>query len=356
MDAVLPQDRLVVLHNLTSDNLAAAIRLGGLPVPSLGVTKAVTPYTNFGEISLIGIRCMVDPRHMPVYACDAFTASASKTRGGRLLAVEKADQAVRRMISPAAQRRRGLYGTGRLLADAAGCFNTMEAMQAARASVVEASRAHADWNYVDELLNVFVRGVVRCHPSWACLPSARWETSAMKALLTAYRHGGTRPALLRALAKRRFWLAPSTVVDAGIKIVHSLSHILTPYFEAKPPRLVRLGEFAGAVMPTGLPPSLPKALQDAGLPVHFFDPEEGETAQAKAVRALAFKLAAGSSDLLYPVTTARILFKRVAFIKQRHQKKRTRRTDRSGHQCHRSCRPAGRFVYHYGTTISTFPE
>lgn len=353
MNDVRPKDRLVVLHNLTRDNLAAAIRLGGLPVPSLGITKAVTPYTDFGEISLIGTCCMVNPRHMPVYACDAFTPSAPKNRGGCTLA-GKTDQAVRRMISPAALRRRGLYGTGRLLADAAGCFNTMEAMQAARTSVVEASRAQADWNYVDELLNFFVLGVVHCHPSWACSPSARWETSALKALLTAYRHGRTRPELLRALTKRRFWLVPSSVVDVGMKILHSLSRILTPYFEAKPLRLVKLGEFVGAVMPTGLPQALPKALKTAGLTICFFDPKKGEAAQAKAVRTLAFRLAAGSSDLLYPVTTARILFKHHAatgVVKKRRKTKSSTRLPASSLP-----HPVGKRACHSSTAASTFPE
>lgn len=306
---VLPKDRLVALHNLSAGKLDAALRLGGLPVPSLGVTKAVTPYTNFGEISLIGTRFLVDPRHVPVYACDAFTPSMPRVRGGGIFPMENAEAAVRRMLSPAAQRRRGLYGTGRLLADAAGSFSTMETMQAARLQVVEASLARAERKLVDDLLNRFVRGIAFCHQPRCPASAARRETSVMKALLTAYRNGATRAALLHALARRRFFLVPPELADLGVDILRRLPRVPTPYFEAKPPRLVHLREFAGAAAPRNTAPGLREALKRAGLTLHFFDPEGGKTAQAEAVRALAFHLAEEAGDFLYPVTTARIMFK-----------------------------------------------
>jgi hypothetical protein len=53
---------LIVQHNLTSDNLLHAHRMGGIPVPSLAVTKAAHPLTGFGDISLIGSKDMVDPK------------------------------------------------------------------------------------------------------------------------------------------------------------------------------------------------------------------------------------------------------------------------------------------------------
>lgn len=315
---VLPKDRLVALHNLSAGKLDAALRLGGLPVPSLGVTKAVTPYTNFGEISLIGTRFLVDPRHVPVYACDAFTPSMPRVRGGGIFPMENAAMAVRRMLSPAAQRRRGLYGTGRLLADAAGSFSTMETMQAARLQVVEASFARAERKLVDDLLNRFVRGIAFCHQPRCPASTARRETSVMKALLTAYRNGATRAALLHALARRRFFLVPPELADLGVDILRRLSRVPTPYFEAKPPRLVHLREFAGAAAPRNIARGLREALKRAGLTLHFFDPEGGKTAQAEAVRALAFHLAEEACDFLYPVTTARIMFKTLTKQRPNH--------------------------------------
>ena len=45
---------LVVLHNLTEDNLRNAAKIGGLPAPSLGIAKAETPFSGYGNITLIG--------------------------------------------------------------------------------------------------------------------------------------------------------------------------------------------------------------------------------------------------------------------------------------------------------------
>lgn len=53
---------LLIQHNLTEDNLLHAVKLGGIPVPSLAITKKQTPMTNFGEVTLLGSRDMADPK------------------------------------------------------------------------------------------------------------------------------------------------------------------------------------------------------------------------------------------------------------------------------------------------------
>ena len=53
---------LVITHNLSGNNLLHADKMGGLPVPSLAVTKADQPLTGFGEITLLGSKEMADPR------------------------------------------------------------------------------------------------------------------------------------------------------------------------------------------------------------------------------------------------------------------------------------------------------
>lgn len=53
---------LIITHNVTAGNILHANRLGGIPVPSLAITRAGESMTNFGEITLIGSREMADPR------------------------------------------------------------------------------------------------------------------------------------------------------------------------------------------------------------------------------------------------------------------------------------------------------
>jgi hypothetical protein len=79
LSAVKPGDELIVQHNLTADKLVSADRLGGMPVPSLAISKAATPLENFGDITLIGGPEMAMPSAKnPVFKTDAYT----KTRPG----------------------------------------------------------------------------------------------------------------------------------------------------------------------------------------------------------------------------------------------------------------------------------
>jgi hypothetical protein len=53
---------LVAQHNLTAANLLHAVKMGGIPVPSLAVTNKAHPLTGFGEITLLAPSEMVDPQ------------------------------------------------------------------------------------------------------------------------------------------------------------------------------------------------------------------------------------------------------------------------------------------------------
>ena len=67
---------LIALHNLTEDKLLKSIQLGGFPMPSIAVTRASIPHTNFGDITLVMNRSTVDPlidRRNTVYSADAWT-------------------------------------------------------------------------------------------------------------------------------------------------------------------------------------------------------------------------------------------------------------------------------------------
>ena len=67
---------LVALHNLTAEKLLKSLELGGLPMPSIAVTKADIPHDNFGEITLILGKDSIDPKKNKknvVYSADAWT-------------------------------------------------------------------------------------------------------------------------------------------------------------------------------------------------------------------------------------------------------------------------------------------
>ena len=67
---------MLATHNTYQKNLLRADELGGFPAPSIGI---VNPFdngmhdANFGDVTLVGTRDLVDPANTPVYPTDAFT-------------------------------------------------------------------------------------------------------------------------------------------------------------------------------------------------------------------------------------------------------------------------------------------
>ena len=67
---------LIALHNLSEDKLMKSLDLGGFPMPSIAVTAADIPHTNFGDITLVMNKSTVDPKadkKNVVYSADAWT-------------------------------------------------------------------------------------------------------------------------------------------------------------------------------------------------------------------------------------------------------------------------------------------
>ena len=70
---------MVVTHNLTPENLAHAERMGGIPMPSLGVAKTGRPIEGYGDIVLIGDKQMAkSSARNPVAPADSYTVRYPK--------------------------------------------------------------------------------------------------------------------------------------------------------------------------------------------------------------------------------------------------------------------------------------
>ena len=70
---------LLALHNMTMDNLRGALKLGGLPMPSIAVVKASAGHSKYGPISVVFEKNTIDPqadRRNKVYGGDAYTPTA----------------------------------------------------------------------------------------------------------------------------------------------------------------------------------------------------------------------------------------------------------------------------------------
>ncbi len=69
-----PKDPMIVQHNLNQETLERIQRMGGIPSPSMAVSKVDEPLVGFGDISLLGTQEMAKPsRTNPVWGADAYT-------------------------------------------------------------------------------------------------------------------------------------------------------------------------------------------------------------------------------------------------------------------------------------------
>ncbi len=68
-----PEKNLVVVHNLSAENLHHAAALGGLAAPSIAIKHKDHTFSSFGDISLVGHPNLVDPSTTPVYDADVYS-------------------------------------------------------------------------------------------------------------------------------------------------------------------------------------------------------------------------------------------------------------------------------------------
>lgn len=89
------EKNLILAHNLSADNLRAALDLGGLPAPSLAITRADAPIVGFGDITLIGDASMAMPSAKnPIFDADVYSPRFPEVK------VKVDEAAVHKVIGP----------------------------------------------------------------------------------------------------------------------------------------------------------------------------------------------------------------------------------------------------------------
>ena len=82
LQEAMPERDLVAYHNMSENSVLRSAALGGLPVPSIAVTRKDIPFDQFGEITLIGGSDIVDPANNSaneIFSRDAWTVTFPKT-------------------------------------------------------------------------------------------------------------------------------------------------------------------------------------------------------------------------------------------------------------------------------------
>lgn len=88
-------ENLIVVHNVSEQKLRDAIRLGALPVPSIGIIDAEkSDFTDYGRITLVGDRDLIDPRRQSNKVFDADIYSPRRPTIERIYSDEEFDRAL----------------------------------------------------------------------------------------------------------------------------------------------------------------------------------------------------------------------------------------------------------------------
>ena len=249
-------DEMIATHNLSEANLLEAHELGGLPVPSIGISKVKYPMDQFGDIALIPDQHMVTPsgRSNPVYSTDAYSKRFPEvdytvdpprifkgfTHGGkRRYSDYTLDNLVKMMKGDPRNAEDYFYGAGSLRAEHTPPFKNFKAMQKSRDKLI----SNKEMAQVKRRMSDEFEEIVDALGPYDKNPSLYDNMGYMDVV-------GARLGRKERLSDYYDDL-PRDVLDKISKFKRNLIDAPTEYFEAKPQRAVRLDEFKGAVVPEG---------------------------------------------------------------------------------------------------------
>jgi hypothetical protein len=73
-------NNLITMNNISEENLKQALELGGLAMPSLGITNKNNPYSSFGEISLLASPDILNSEGVKTFDADVYSPRFPQTR------------------------------------------------------------------------------------------------------------------------------------------------------------------------------------------------------------------------------------------------------------------------------------
>jgi len=162
--------------------------------------------------------------------------------------------------------------SGKQAAKAAKQFSNLDQARGAKASIISKDEMEAYKKRGESLWDEFLNGVTTDAPS-----GGRFETldDLSNAIGDVAKKANPTIEDLEASIRRNSFHKVNVSDDslqAGLDYAKHLRAAPTEYFEGKPTRVVKMSEFAGAVVPHGTSADALSKLESAGLKVHTYDP------------------------------------------------------------------------------------
>ena len=273
--AVEEDDKLIAVHNLREDELLKALRIGGLPMPSIAIQNSAKPNNSYGEISVLFRKESVDPEQNAankVYSGDRYTPTYPtrkpfKTAQAALSAMQKRQKPYYdNMDSLKAAMTEELKSVGEIKA---------------RADALSKSDAVPDRYF--ELEDLYFDLFERLS---AYAPKQKTaEDTARKFLYLAAKNGADFEAIQQAKNKLGMESVPVSMEGEVLSLLHGIQELPISYFEAKPERVVDFSEVAAVVVPNTVSEELKNALYDKGFYVIEYIADD-KTSRLKAVNSV----------------------------------------------------------------------
>lgn len=266
---------LMGVHNLNERKLGMVQKLGGLPVPSIAVVNPEHKFEGFGNISLVAPQSLVTPKAgNPVYGADVYSArfpalSDDETKifkgytdNGRRYSPLTLANAVREMRGNPRNAEGMSYGAGSVRAVVTPEFRSIGEMQQAREKIIPSDEFQPLKDEANDRLYAlgekFLPYSKYSRPSVLDFPDQLAEAARIGFRDLDYNYENLPPELL----------------DEARDYLSYLRDMPTEYFEAKPQRGVKLGEFSGAVVPMDTSDEIIKLLQNSGIAnIQRYDPD-----------------------------------------------------------------------------------
>ena len=228
---------LIALHNLTEQNLLDALRLGGMPMPSIAVTKTDLPHLEFGDITLVLDKESIDPgadSRNRVYGADIGSPTAPETA-----------QTLEEIVEAMKQSRRLPEGVGAmsLQAAVAPSYESLQQLwqDSGRLGRMEGPEFQADLEAVNRQIEEILREVRQGQVDAEAADAA-------VALRNAAGSTKTEQAIAQSFAEDGYALDSKLVAQIQAAF-QAAAELPTEYFEAKPERVVGFDEVLAAVVP-----------------------------------------------------------------------------------------------------------
>lgn len=251
-----PEDALLAVHNTRTERLAKANEIGGLAVPSIAIVKPSQGFTSFGDISLVAGPEFVKPgRGNPVFASDVYSPRFPSLNdegtkifrgftdmGNRRYSPLTLDNLVREMKGNVrgGEGGLGMYGAGAVRSAVTPQFSALGDIQAARGKIIPRD----EFMKLKDATNAEAIKLSEAFEPYYKYSGRGWDhMNDFMSMLGEYSRSGLRPMM------EHYPNLPPELLDRARGFLGKLRDMPTEYFEAKPQRGVRIGEFKGAVVP-----------------------------------------------------------------------------------------------------------